>query len=318
MKIKFTTIVLATFLVSTKVVFGADECSTTPGVAGGTYSDIGVCRAAVSACDVAESCSGALDCPADAFQSNTHVARAAANDCDVAETCSGTDSVVPADGFKAQGAVCRAAATVCDVAETCPDASGTACPTDAFQPNTHVARAAVSACDVAETCSGTDSVVPVDGFAPSTKLIHASTSNDNCDPAEYCSGTDSVVPANNESCTKAAVDVLGQSGKFTIYDKTKGKEDPNRVTVELDYLYEMHSDGVTKVGNTGSTKHSIQTFASQAFTIDNPVDTTVPGNNAVHAQKVKFYSTVSTIGKITVDTYILKSKGTIGVKYVFV
>ena len=85
----------------------------------------------------------------------------------------------------------------------------------------------------------------------------------------------------------------------------------NKVTIELDYLYEIASDGVSKVGNTGSTKHSIQTFAAQNFQIDAPVDATLR-NGSVHAQKVRFYSPVSSIGKITVDTYIMKSSGTVG------
>ena len=146
--------------------------------------------------------------------------------------------------------------------------------------------------------------------------MHRSTSNDNCDPAEYCSGTDAVVPADKQDCSKVKVDVKGQSGKFSLYDETVGSSDPNKVTIELDYLYEMAANGVDKVGNTGSTKHSIQTFASQDFTIAQPVDTVLNADgdsrNGVGAQRISFASTVSTIGKITVDTYVLKSAGTVG------
>lgn len=85
----------------------------------------------------------------------------------------------------------------------------------------------------------------------------------------------------------------------------------NKVTVELDYLYEIAADTVSKVGNTGNPKHSIQTFATQAFIVQDPVDTTLH-DGSVHAQKVRFSSPISTIGKITLDTFILKSSGTVG------
>ena len=73
----------------------------------------GVCRAAATACDVAESCDGAsVYCPADTFADASVEARAAASVCDVAEMCSGTDGEIPADAFADASVEARAAASV--------------------------------------------------------------------------------------------------------------------------------------------------------------------------------------------------------------
>ena len=85
----------------------------------------------------------------------------------------------------------------------------------------------------------------------------------------------------------------------------------NKVTVELDYLYEIAGDNETQVGTSGNVKHSVQSFASQIFEILDPVDTTLHGG-AVHAQKVQFLSTLTNVGKISVDTFVMKSAGTVG------
>ena len=152
-----------------------------------------------------------------------------------------------------------------------------AIPDDAFAPSDTLVRAAVSICDVAEYCSGTDAVVPGDAFAPSDTLVRASTSVDDCDPAEYCSGSGSDVPADVDNCAVIGLEILGQSGKFTIYDKTKGMaSDTNKVTVEMDALREVDTEG-NAVGASGSVKHSIQTFAAQSFTINEPESAVIDG-----------------------------------------
>ena len=153
-----------------------------------------ICRAAATHCDVAEACDGvSASCPADVFQPSTTVARNASGDCDTQEFCTGTSATIPTDNFKAQGTVCRPA---------------------------------VSMCDVVELCTGSGAFCPADSFAPDTTLVHVSTSNDDCDPAEYCSGIDSTVPVNEENCSRISINVLGQSGKFTIFDQAKGNTDP--------------------------------------------------------------------------------------------
>ena len=170
------------------------ECSNNTLSNGTAFAAGTTCRAAATICDVAEVCDGAsLECPVDLFQPDTAVARPVAGLCDVQELCTGSNASIPSDVFKDQGTVCRAA---------------------------------VSLCDVKESCLGSSAACPVDGFAPSSTLIHASTSNDDCDPAEYCSGVDSTVPANVENCTRIAIDVKGQSGKFSVFDQTKGSGDP--------------------------------------------------------------------------------------------
>jgi len=103
--------------------------------------------------------------------------------------------------------------------------------------------------------------------------------------------------------------VSGQSGKFTLYDKRVGEINPSGIAVQLDYLYEIASDGITKVGHTGTMKHSIDNFASQHFIIEDLIDTQI---GDVNAQKISFHSSVNGIGKIQVDTFIATSNGTVG------
>jgi len=105
------------------------------------------------------------------------------------------------------------------------------------------------------------------------------------------------------------VDVLGQSGKMSIFDAGLGKSDPNLVTVFIDFLYEIASDGTTKVGLAGNPKHSIETFANQDFEVF-PLEAGASIGSA-SAQKLSFQSSVNGIGNIKVDTYIAESAGTV-------
>src|SRR3989442_5684890 len=66
-----------------------------------------VCRAAVGACDVAETCTGTSPyCPADTYKASITVWRPVAGACDVAETCTGSSAYCPANGFQPDGTPC--------------------------------------------------------------------------------------------------------------------------------------------------------------------------------------------------------------------
>jgi len=132
---------------------------------GGVVQPAGtVCRAAVTVCDVDETCDGVnADCPADVLAAAGKECRAAAGDCDIAETCSGASPECPADGFKQSGTVCRPAAGVCDVAESCTGAAA-ACPLDTLASSTTVCRPSTDGnkCDPLESCTGTTASCPSD------------------------------------------------------------------------------------------------------------------------------------------------------------
>lgn len=68
------------------------------------------------------------------------------------------------------------------------------------------------------------------------------------------------------------VEILGQSGKFRIFDATKDKNetDANAVTVEVDSVYEGEGDGSKQVG-----KHGTNTMANQDFIISDLEETTI-------------------------------------------
>jgi len=76
----------------------------------------------------------------------------------------------------------------------------------------------------------------------------------------------------------------------------------------MDALRELDAQG-NAVGTSGSTKHSINTFASQSFTFTTNQSVTVDG---VPANKVSFETQVSTVGVLTVDTFIFEGCGTVG------
>lgn len=118
-----------------------------------------------------------------------------------------------------------------------------------------------------------------------------------------------ALPVSGSSQYDTQVNVLGQSGKFTVYTEASGQGAGVQVT--MDALYEVDADG-NSVGASGNTKHSIQTFASQDFTIQNAEQVTLTDFNNISATKISFSSTVSTIGKIRVDTYVMGESGSVG------
>eukprot|EP00438_Fugacium_kawagutii_P029053 Skav235197 [mRNA] locus=scaffold5470:12140:12856:- [translate_table: standard] len=76
----------------------------------------------------------------------------------------------------------------------------------------------------------------------------------------------------------------------------------------MDAIREVDASG-TPVGQTGSVKHSLNTFASQDFTVGD-VEQVSLGN--VSAAKISFESTISSIGKLGVDTYLIAESGSVG------
>ncbi|TNF32421.1 MAG: hypothetical protein EP329_10250 [Deltaproteobacteria bacterium] len=165
----------------------ADPCTVktcTAGVCGQEPGNAGAeCRAAVDACDVAESCDGlSAGCPVDAFAgAGTACGDATETTCDHADTCDGAGACL--DNLEPDTTVCRADAGDCDVAETC-DGLG-ACPADAFEPGgTACGDATETTCDHADTCDGAGACL--DNLAPNTTVCRADAGS--CDVAETCDG----------------------------------------------------------------------------------------------------------------------------------
>ena len=105
-------------------------------------------------------------------------------------------------------------------------------------------------------------------------------------------------------------DVLGSSGKFAV--STRHTE----TVIQIDSLYEIDANG-NPVGTSGSSKHSLQTFASQEFVFGSPYeapyDTTVGGDGiGPNASILPFMSTVSDdVGQIDLKTFIFREPGTV-------
>eukprot|EP00928_Gymnodinium_smaydae_P010842 TRINITY_DN14082_c0_g1_i2.p1 TRINITY_DN14082_c0_g1~~TRINITY_DN14082_c0_g1_i2.p1 ORF type:complete len:626 (+),score=118.28 TRINITY_DN14082_c0_g1_i2:99-1880(+) len=126
--------------------------------------------------------------------------------------------------------------------------------------------------------------------------------------ADFSNITDENNTEVDLGTSRTLLHVMGQSGKFTIYNSLLGKA--QGLTVTMDALKELDSDG-NAVGATGSLslKHSLNTFATQSFDIKDPVPVKVDG---VDASLVAFSSPINSIGKIQVDTYIMEGAGQVG------
>lgn len=104
--------------------------------------------------------------------------------------------------------------------------------------------------------------------------------------------------------------MLGSSGKFAV--STRHTE----TVIQIDSLYEIDANG-NPVGTSGSSKHSLQTFASQEFVFGSPYeapyDTTVGGDGiGPNASILPFTSTVSdNVGQIDLSTFIFREPGTV-------
>ena len=82
----------------------------------------------------------------------------------------------------------------------------------------------------------------------------------------------------------------------------------NSVTVNFDYIKELDKDG-NVVGETGRTKHSINSFARENFNFHASSKATYQGIPVKHVQ---FSATVSGPGaKLTVDIYLFKGNGSV-------
>eukprot|EP00448_Togula_jolla_P020802 CAMPEP_0170588190 /NCGR_PEP_ID=MMETSP0224-20130122/10699_1 /TAXON_ID=285029 /ORGANISM="Togula jolla, Strain CCCM 725" /LENGTH=89 /DNA_ID=CAMNT_0010911893 /DNA_START=87 /DNA_END=352 /DNA_ORIENTATION=- len=76
--------------------------------------------------------------------------------------------------------------------------------------------------------------------------------------------TTAETPTTSSPVGVTTVRIQGQSGKFTLSNSARGSE--KDIVVTMDALRELDAQG-NAVGASGSTKHSLNTFASQDFTI---------------------------------------------------
>lgn len=113
-----------------------------------------------------------------------------------------------------------------------------------------------------------------------------------------------------------SVQILGQSGKFIASNGN------SKVQVTMDGLYERDENG-NLVGNTGSTKHSINTFATTDFTFDAEetvqlLEVTNDDGNVTQQQvsaeglRVDFYTTLDTNSKLLVQANLVSKEGLAG------
>lgn len=124
-------------------------------------------------------------------------------------------------------------------------------------------------------------------------------------PSDVPSLTPSVFPSAipaPDVFTSVVQDI--PNGLIAFYDNRNGdlESDPDAVTLTLDYLYEL--DVFDRI--VGADEHSLETFAGQEFLFSSPEMTEL---NGFTASTFSFETSVSTVGTIKIDTYILYEGG---------
>ena len=152
------------------------------------------CRAAISVCDVTETCTGVAGqpCPIDSVAGAFVLCRPVAGPCDVAEHCTGLSADCPSDAFLS-GGTCRPSVGACDVVETCPGNSAS-CPPDGVASSAMTCRAAAGPCDMAAHCTGSSTTCPPNSFKSSSTICRSAA--DLCDIAETCTGSSADCPTD--------------------------------------------------------------------------------------------------------------------------
>lgn len=118
---------------------------------------------------------------------------------------------------------------------------------------------------------------------------------------------------DNETTTErdaggVAVKFRGKSGKFTIFSKSMGETDPNKITFQVAELREVDADG-NEVGQKAKPKHQFSNFARTDFNFT--FQETVQVGTASGSQ-VSFSSDVLGLGVLVVDTFIITQAGEVG------
>lgn len=100
------------------------------------------------------------------------------------------------------------------------------------------------------------------------------------------------------------ISIHSVSGKFLVYSEALGESDPYSVSVTMQYLQEVDTQG-NPVGTAESEKHSIDSFASQAFAIAGPEPISEP-----IASRISLSTGIGpAVGNLTVETLVLQSDG---------
>jgi hypothetical protein len=168
-----------------------DQCLSNACNHGAAAPSATVCRASTDGnlCDPAETCGGALTCPANSATRDGQSCTDDSNPCTVdqclANACTHSTAAPAAT-------VCRASTDgdLCDPAETCGGA--TTCPADTATRNGQGCTDDSNPCTVDQCVSNACNHATA---APSATVCRASTDGNLCDPAETCGGA-TTCPAN--------------------------------------------------------------------------------------------------------------------------
>ncbi len=150
--------------------------------------------------------------------------------------------------------------------------------------------------------------------APSlTPVVHYSSNLPSDVPSTLPSDVPSTLPSDVPSAVVVpavnhytALYQHGPAGSITVFNSQNGDDwesDPHAVTLTLDYLYELDAND-TVVGIADS--HIVETFATQDFTVSSTEMTELYGFTA---SAVSFATSVSNVGTVKIDTYILDKGG---------
>jgi hypothetical protein len=120
-----------------------------------------------------------------------------------------------------------------------------------------------------------------------------------CDAQSKCKKADAICESPSG---EVDLDLGDEGARFAVRDEGLGGTDPNTVSVALKYLFEIAEDGETQVGQ------SLVDLEFQEFEVKQVVGTFFEG---IEARKISFEASIAEVGKIELDTYIMRSNGTI-------
>merc|ERR1719253_2343069 len=100
-----------------------------------------------------------------------------------------------------------------------------------------------------------------------------------------------------------SVKILGQSGKMTM--TMQSRTNTTQVECQMSALRQLDASGAI-LGGGGQEKHSFNSFATQAFTFSDPVNTTYQN---LSVAKVTFDSVLAGSSKVKIDTFIFQESG---------
>ena len=120
-----------------------------------------------------------------------------------------------------------------------------------------------------------------------------------CSDQGKCKKSDGLCESQSD---EVEIELDYEGARINVQDDGLGVADPNAVFIGLNYLFEVAADGVTQLNS------SLIDFEYQDFEIKQVVGTFFDN---IQARKISFEATITNVGSIEMDIFVMLSNGTI-------